>query len=107
MGFPSGTFNRPHAGKLQITFTGKFTSSVGSGSPGWYGGNAGSYVRILCQAGSKQTVISSDSPTNVIEMDYSASTNLSVSMSLISSSIGGVGTVRAEELLIRCILMKR
>jgi hypothetical protein len=107
MGFPSGTYNRPASGKLQITFSGKFTSSVGGGAPGWYGGNSGAFVRILCTAGSKQTVITSDSPTNVIELDYTASTALSVSMSLIGSNIGGVGTVRAEELLIRCILMKR
>jgi hypothetical protein len=107
MGFPTGTYNRPASGKLQITFSGKFTSSSGGGSPAWFGGNSEAMVRILCTAGSKQTVITSDSPTNVIELDYTANTNLSVGMSLISSSIGGLGTVRAEELLIRCILMKR
>jgi hypothetical protein len=64
-------------------------------------------VRILCTAGSKTTIVSSDSPTNLVELDYTGGTNVSVSMSLIASSIGGLGTVRAEKLLIRCILMKR
>lgn len=108
MGFPSGTYNRPASGKLQITFSGKFGSNTSGGSPGWFGAPGGANVRILCQAGSNQTIITTDSPSNIIEMDYTASTNLSVSMSLIDRSFGsGPSAVFAEQLRIRCILMKR
>lgn len=108
MGFPSGTYNRPASGKLQITFSGKFGSNTPGNLPAWFGAPGNANVRILCQAGTKQTVITTDSPTNLIEMDYTANTNLSVSMSLIDRSFGsGLSAVYAEQLLIRCILMKR
>lgn len=108
MGFPSGTYNRPASGKLQITFSGKFGSNVQSGAPSWFGAGGSAQVRILCTAGSKQTIITTNSPSNIIELDYTANTNVSVSMALIDRTFGaGPSAVFAEELLIRCILMKR
>lgn len=108
MGFPSGTYSRPASGKLQITFSGKFGSNTSGGAPAWFGAPGGANVRILCQAGSKQTIITTDGPTGLIEMDYTANTSLSVSMSLIDRAFGsGPSAVYAEQLLIRCILMKR
>jgi len=109
MGYPSGTFNSPNSGKLQITFSGVFFTSTGGGAPAWFGGSgAGAFVRLLCTAGSRTTVITDSSPSNIIEVDYVGGTNVAVSMSLIAYAGGsGIWTVGATNLLIRCILMKR
>lgn len=109
MGYPSGTFNNASSGKLQISFSGKFWSSTGGGAPGWFGGtSAGMFLRILCTAGSYETIISDTSPSNLIEIDYVGGTNLSVSMSGLARQGGsGIYFQGAENLMIRCILIKR
>jgi len=104
--YPSGTFNKPFSGKLQVTFSGKLRSYPSGGSPGW-GLDSNAKLRILCTAGALETIITLESPSNVLEMDYTAGTNVSVSMALQSWSYSGLGGVEGAELRIRCILMKR
>lgn len=109
MAYPTGTFNVPESGKLQITFSGKFSSHAQGGVPSWFGGSSTytPFLRILCAAGGKEAMISMESPTAVIELDYTASTDVAASMALHSWGYGGLGGVAASQLLIRCILMKR
>jgi hypothetical protein len=109
MGYPSGIFTSPNSGKLQISFSGEFYSSSGGGAPAWFGGSgAGMFIRLLCSAGSRTTVISDQGPSNLIEMDYVAGTSVPVSISLLARQAGaGIYSQSAANLTIRCILMKR
>ena len=107
MALPSGTFNSPGAGKLQVSFSGTFY--VTSGADWGTGTGLSLFIRCIVDDGTdrKTAVLGFQSPTAVIEMNYAGSVDVDVSMELISYSLDGPSTVGAHKLLIRCYLIKR
>lgn len=107
MGLPSGTFNSASSGKLQVSFGGTWTQTSGAD----WGGPSGLalYLRGIVDDGTirKTIVLGFESPSGTIELDYVGGTDVDVSMEHIAHEFDGPSTVRAQNLLIRCYLIKR
>lgn len=109
MALPSGTFNSTSGGLLQVTFSGVWTeTNVDSDwSPGGNGNEL--YVRGVVDDGTdrKTVLLGFANNSGTVELDYTASTDVDVSMELVSYNLDGISSVQARQLLIRVYLIKR
>lgn len=110
MSAPFGTFSDASTGRLQVTFSGTWRISNGD----WAGPSSGAMwslaIRCVVDDGaSRQTaVIDVSSSSAVIELPYTAGTNVSVSMEYLSSNVPtSTGYIQASKLRIGCCLIKR
>jgi hypothetical protein len=105
MALPSGTFSSTSSGYLQMVFSGDWRVN----SADWGSGTSEIQLRCIADNGTlrKTAVIGVKSASALIEMDYAAGSSVAVSMEVISHDIDGAGTVAAQNLRIRCYLIKR
>lgn len=108
MALPSGSVSRPFNCVLQVVFSGEFwdNSSTSYWAPD---GVDTLYLRGIVEIGSevRTVVLGYQNTSGVIEIDYVAGQTVDVSMELISQSIGGIGSIGARRLRIRCYFIKR
>lgn len=105
MATPSGTYSNSKSGKLQITFSGRWSSSQG---------DFGSSTAVLDIIGSAvqggvthQCNLGFGCTTATLELDYTAGESISVAMTHFRHTIPAAGSVSATRLRIRCYLIKK
>lgn len=108
MALPSGTFNVPRSGRLQITFSGVWTETI-SGNDWSPGGVRELWLRGVANDGVDRKTVLLGFPNNsgTLEFDYTANTSVTVAFQVVSYVLGGISSVQASKLLIRCRLFKR
>lgn len=114
MGYPSGTFSDPSAGRLEVHFNSRFNSSAVSGGSGdWWTGGASWNVVLKCSvtdAGGTvyKAFIDFKTPHALITLDYpGGNAAWTVAIEYYSDSQGGLGSVSSIAPTITCILIKR
>lgn len=108
MGLPSGTFNVPFSGKLQVTFSGAWTET--NTHADWSPGGANElWIRGIVDDGTvrKTVLLGFAANSGVIDLDYTANTAVDVSMEEVDYTVVGISSVQATDLLIRCYLLKQ
>ena len=110
MALPSGNFSSANSGRLQVVFSGQFSTQTGND----FGTGTGLQLLIRCKLGSGgdlQTAIlslSAGTASATLERDYvGGSGNVPVAFEYVSHALDGPSTVRFEKCRIGCYLIKR
>lgn len=103
MGLPSGTFNQPASGRLQVVFSGQWRVDDAD----WTGGDWDIVLRCYVGTGAdrRTATISLLNPTATLEVAYTGGTEVPVGMEYVAHSLEAEGTVAARKLSIACHLL--
>lgn len=108
MGFPSGYFVSSRSGRLQVTFSGKW--SVSNTDPVLNNGNWELTLRCIVGEGPDRLTATMNLTNNtaVIERDYpGGGAAVFVGIELVGYTLGGAGSISARKLRVRCRLYKK
>ncbi|URI06621.1 hypothetical protein MW290_12010 [Aquincola tertiaricarbonis] len=108
MGFPSGYFVSSRSGRLQVTFSGKW--SVSNSDPVANNGTWQLALRCLVGEGSDRLTATMNLTNNtaVLERDYpGGNVPVFVGIELLGYTLGGAGSISARKLRVRCRLYKK
>lgn len=108
MGFPSGYFQSPRSGRLQVTFSGKW--NVSNSDPVLNNGEWQLGLRCIVGEGSDRLTATMNLTNNtaVIERDYpGGNAAVFVGIELLGYTLGGAGGISARKLRIRARLHKK
>lgn len=108
MGFPSGYFQSSRSGRLQVSFSGKWT--VSDTDPVLNNGTWNLKLRaVVGQGGDRLTAtMTLENNSAVIERDYpGGNAPVFVGVELIGYTLGGAGSISARKLRVRARLMKK
>lgn len=103
MGLPTGTFNYPSSGLLQVSFRGKWTTNSGAD---WGTGTLNLVLRayVGTGTGAKTAILSILANTAVIEVPYTGGTSVAVGMEDVAHSFSGPSAIQASQLECVCRL---
>ncbi len=108
MAFPSGYFFSPRSGRLQVTFSGKW--SVSNTDPVLNNGNWQLALRCIVGEGPDRltATLNLTNNTAVIERGYGGNNEpVYLAIELLGQTLGGAGSISARKLRVRARLYKK